>query len=50
MFAPPPPALPCTHPFTKEQSHEIMRKPFYAIYEQQPRSLISAFVIRCLDS
>ena len=30
----------------------IVRKPVYAICEQQrhPRSLISAFVVRCLDS
>ena len=27
-----------------------MRKPVYAICEQHPRSLISAFVVRCLDS
>ena len=27
-----------------------MRKPFYAICEQQRRSLISVFNIRCLDS
>ena len=27
-----------------------MRKPVYAICEQHPRSLISAFVARCLDS
>ena len=28
----------------------IMRKPLYAIDEQHRRSLISAFVARCLDS
>ena len=27
-----------------------MRKPVFAICEQQRRSLISAFVVRCLDS
>ena len=35
--------------------NQVMRKPVYAICEQQdqpahPRSLISAFVVRCLDS
>ena len=28
----------------------VMRKPVHAICEQHPRSLISAFVVRCLDS
>ena len=28
----------------------VMRKPVYAICEQQRRSLISTFVVRCLDS
>ena len=33
----------------KYMSH-VLRKPHFAICEQQRRSLISAFVFRCLDS
>ena len=28
----------------------VMRKPVYAVCEKQRRSLISAFVVRCLDT
>ena len=34
---------------THNLSH-VMRKPVYAMCEQHPRNLISAFVVRCLDS
>ena len=28
----------------------VIRKPFYTLCEQQRRSLISTFIVRCLDS
>ena len=33
-----------------EASSSSMRKPVFVLCEQHPRSLISVFVIRCLDS